>query len=84
MSDLSDDERDAARSIFEGQVEGKSACHFCAGIHATVAGLESHRQPCPRIHRIERHTDGTVLVLEFWPPGHWEDNVIFPHDVYDE
>ena len=49
-----------------------------------LAGLEPQQQPCPRIQRIERHSDGTVLVLEFWPPGHWEDNVIFPHDVYDE
>lgn len=83
MSDLSDEEKEAAREIFEGRVDGKTACHFCAGIHAAVAGLEAHRQPCPRIRRIERHPDGTVLVLEFWPPGRWESSVIFPEDVYE-
>ena len=82
---LTDEERDAAREIFEGRVEGKTACHFCAGIHATVAGLAPTRQPCPRVKRIEWHADGTVLVLEYHHPSDWADeNTIFPHDVYDE
>lgn len=81
---LTDEERDAAREIFEGRVEGKTACHFCAGIHATVAGLSASRQPCPRVKRIEWHADGTVLVLEYHHPSDWADeNTIFPHDVYD-
>lgn len=82
---LSDEERTVARDIFEGKVEGKSACHFCAGLHATVAGLAPSRQPCPRIKRVEWHADGTVLVVEYHHPGDWADeNTIFPHDVYDE
>lgn len=85
MSDFSDEELEIARQIFEGRVEGKSACHFCAGIHATVAGLAASRQPCPRVKRVEWHVDGTVLVVEYWSPSQWNDeNTIFPHDVYDE
>jgi hypothetical protein len=84
MPRLSAEEQAAARAIFEGKAEGKTACHFCAGIHATVANLPPSRQPCPRIKRIEWHPDGTVLVLEYHHPGDWADeNTIFPHDVYD-
>lgn len=83
--DISEASRETAKKIFEDQVDGKSACHFCAGIHAFVAGLSPTRQPCPRVKRIEWHTDGTVLVLEYWPPSQWRDeNTIFPHDVYEE
>lgn len=82
---LTGEERDAAKLIFEGKVEGKTACHYCAGIHATVANLAASRQPCPRIRRIEWHADGTVLNVEFWPPNEWADeNTIFPHDVYGD
>jgi hypothetical protein len=85
VSEFSREESDSAREIFEGRVDGKTACHFCAGIHATVAGLMPTRQPCPRVKRLEWHVDGTVLVLEYWPPSEWADeNTIFPHDVYDE
>jgi len=85
MPRLSAEEQQAARDIFEGKVEGKSACHYCAGIHATVANLAASRQPCPRIKRIQWHADGTVLELEYHHPGDWADeNTIFPHDVYDE
>lgn len=72
----------AARSIFEGDGD-REACHFCAGIHAFVARLPADRQPCPRIRRVEWHPDGTVLNVEYWPPGRWETNVIFPNDVYE-
>lgn len=82
--ELSSEAKDAAREIFEGRVDGKGACHFCAGIHSSVAGLDPKWQPCPRIKRIERHVDGSVLVVEFWEPGLWEGDVIFPSDVYDE
>lgn len=79
--DLTPEEKATARDLFE---DGK-ACHFCAGLHDRVASLEPQMQPCPRIKRIERHTDGTtVLVLEFWPPGRWEADVLFPGDVYDD
>ena len=81
---MNEEDKAQARDIFEGKLEGVSACQFCAGIHARVAGLASDWQPCPRIKRIERHSDGTILVLEHWPPGRWETNVIFPGDVYDE
>lgn len=83
MTDLTPEEKSAARDIFEGRIEGKSACMFCAGIHASVASLDSRWQPCPRIKRIERHVDGTPLVIEHWRPGEWEADVIFPADVYD-
>jgi hypothetical protein len=84
VSELSPEAKEAAREIFEGRVDSKTACHYCAGIHASVAGLEPVRQPCPRIKRVERHPDGSVLVVEFWEPGIWEDDVIFPSDVYED
>ena len=84
MADLTEQDKADARAIFEGKVEGRSACHFCGGIHARVAGLEPHRQPCPRIKRIERHPDGTVLVVEHWPPGRWEGDIIFPDHAYGD
>lgn len=83
-SRLSAEDRAAAREIFEGRIDGKTACHFCAGIHATVAALDPKWQPCPRIKRIERHPDGSVLAVEFWEPGIWEADVIFPSDAYDD
>lgn len=82
-NDLSEEEKEVARSIFEGAADGRSACHFCAGIHDPVAELPATRQPCPRLKRIEWHPDGTVLNVEYWPPGRWEEHVIFPRDVYD-
>lgn len=84
MDGLSEEAKAQAREIFEGKVEGVTACQFCAGIHARVAGLDAAWQPCPRIKRVERHSDGTILVIEHWEPGSWERNVIFPDDVYDE
>lgn len=84
MSELTNEDKTAAREIFEGKVEGKSACVFCAGIHASVAGLTPQWQPCPRVKRIERHADGTPLIIEHWPLGRWESDVIFPADVYGD
>jgi len=84
MEPLSDHQKKLAREIFEGEIEGRSACVYCAGIHSHVANVDAYWQPCPRIRRIERHPDGSILVLEFWPNGDWEDNVIFPDDVYDD
>lgn len=76
-----DDDVVTARAIFEGRVKDKSACVHCAGIHAFVAGLLPHQQPCPRIKRVERDRDGYPLVTEYWDPGLWEEDVVFPHDL---
>ena len=76
-----DDDVVTARAIFEGRVRDKSACMHCAGIHAMVAGLQLHQQPCPRIKRVERTVDGYPLVTEYWPNGQWEKDVVFPHDL---
>jgi hypothetical protein len=81
---LSADEKADARAIFEGKTSGVQACHFCAGIHARVAGLEPHQQPCPRVKRIERHPDGSVLAVEYWRPGAREMRIVYPADAYDD
>lgn len=81
---LSDEETKEARLIFEGKNDKVKACHFCSGIHGSVAGLRPWDQPCPRIKRIERHANGEVAAVEFWPNGDWEDDVVFPADVYEE
>lgn len=81
--ELTTEQKEVARAIFMGESE-RSACHFCAGIHAAVAGLPPSRQPCPRIRKAEWHPDGTVLNVEFWPPGDWEADVIFPDDVFED
>ena len=59
-------------------------CYYCAGLHDRVADLQPQDQPCPRIKRIERHADGSITVVEFWPPGTWEANILFPSSLYDE
>lgn len=82
--ELSPEHKEQARAIFEGEIEDRSACCFCGGLHTFVAKLRPHLQPCPRIKSVERHMDGTVLKLEHWPPGTWEADVIFPSDVYDD
>lgn len=83
--ELTEDEIRTARKIFEGEIQGRSGCHFCTGIHDTVRGLPPQRQPCPRIKRITWHQDGTVLDVEYWPRSEWatDEDTIFPHDVYD-
>lgn len=83
--ELTPEEKADARAIFEGNVKERSACYFCAGLHSQVAGLQPMQQPCPRIKKLSRHTDGvTVLDIEHWPPGEWESDVLFPSDVYEE
>lgn len=84
VTELDREDKEYARKVFRGEIDGQTACHFCAGIHASVAKLRPHMQPCPRIKNVERHVDGTVLKLEFWPPKTWEHDVIFPKDVFDE
>jgi hypothetical protein len=87
--DLTPEDKASAREIFSGSVkdpQGRQveACYFCGGLHDRVAGLDPDRQPCPRIKRLERHVDGTLLSVEFWAPGRWESGIVFPRDVYDE
>lgn len=84
-SDLTPSERAEARMIFEGRMEGVTACWYCGGIHTRVTNLPAQMQPCPRVKRIEWHHDGsTVLAVEFWANGEWEDSVVFPADVWDD
>ncbi len=82
--ELTAEEKADAQLIFEGKVTDRTACQYCAGLHDRVAGLLQQYQPCPRIKRIEWHVDGTPLNVEFWRPGTWEHNVIFPADVYGD
>lgn len=80
---MSAEAKEAARLIFEGKQEGRSACVYCGGIHVAVAGLDIWRQPCPRV-KIMEIDGGQVKRVEFWPNGDWESNVVFPEDVYDD
>lgn len=74
-----------ARLIFEGRMEGVTACWYCGGIHTRVTNLPAQMQPCPRVKRIEWSPNGeTIASVEFWPNGDWEDSVVFPSDVWDE
>jgi hypothetical protein len=83
--ELTEEEKFNAREIFEGKIEGRQACIHCAGLHGRVAGLSAEQQPCPRVKRVHRHTDGaTILEVEYWPNGDWEEDVIFPEDVYGD
>lgn len=83
--EMSSEEKADAREIFEGAVDGIHACYHCGGIHVRVNGLLPEQQPCPRIKRIKRHTDGTtILDVEYWPNGEWESDVVFPADVYGD
>jgi hypothetical protein len=84
-ADLTPEEIENAKKIFEGKAEGKSGCVHCAGIHDTVLGLPRDRQYCPRVKRAVWHLDGTLVEVEYWPRGQWEppaDQVIYPHEVY--
>lgn len=83
-NDLDEEAKVAAQAIFDGKVQGRSACYFCSGIHGVVAKLPAQEQPCPRIKRLVRGPGGTVQEVEFWPAGAWETNVVFPWDLSDE
>jgi hypothetical protein len=84
---LTDEEKQAAQEIFAGTAkddQGKAilACYYCGGIHVRVAGLpEDWQVCCPRIKSMQRDSNGALLSVEFWPPTHWERDVIFPADV---
>lgn len=63
-----------ARTIFEGQAD-RGSCLICGGIHLRA---------CPRLKRVERHADGTIIAEEYWPPGTWEsEHIIFPEAAYE-
>jgi len=84
VSKLVTAEIQAAQKIFRGEVSGKSGCVHCAGIHDVVYGLPLDRQPCPRVKRSTWHLDGTLLEVEYWPEGAWNNrDIIFPSDVID-
>jgi len=82
--ELTPDQKADAQAIFEGRIEGRTACHHCAGIHYHVAKLPMDRQPCPRIKRIEHHPDGSRIAVEYWQNGSWESDVVFPAEAYEE
>jgi hypothetical protein len=82
--ELSDEERKAARAVFEGHITGRTICEHCGGLHTRA---------CPRIkgeRTVFSHnvTTGQSQVIEshiqYWPPGKWERyGITFPEDVYD-
>lgn len=79
MPSISPESRQAAKAIFAGQEPGRGPCPDCGGIHARA---------CPRIAKIHviLNRDGHVTdrAVEYWPPGTWEETVLFPEDVHDE
>lgn len=82
-SEMSDDEILEARKIFRGDESGKSGCWHCGALHDRVANLPQQRQPCPRVKRAVWHADGSLLEVEYWRPGTWEDaDAIYPSDVF--
>lgn len=74
-TDLTDEEKGYIREIFEDESHRHRVCTICGGLHLRA---------CPRVKRIERHPDGTILAEEYWPPGTWEnENIIFPETAYE-
>lgn len=73
--DLTPEERESARGIFEGK--GNTApCMHCGGVHLRA---------CPRVKKITWHVDGTCTSAEYWPDREWSDaNIVWPEDAYDE
>lgn len=83
-SKLTQGEIQAAQRMFRGEVPGKSGCVHCAGIHDVVYGISIDRQPCPRVKRAVWHSDGTLLEVEYWSEGSWNNRqTIYPSDVVD-
>jgi hypothetical protein len=51
----------------------ENLCIHCGGAHARA---------CPRVKRLEFHTNGNLSVAEFWQPGTWpEDQVQWPEEL---
>lgn len=77
MTDLSPEERQYLIEKFKSG----DYCPECGGYHLRA---------CPRIQKyaMRYKPENPELVLErqveFWPPGSWEEGIIFPEDVYDE
>lgn len=73
---LTPQQKHDARMILEGNVEGRSACLHCGGIHLRA---------CRRVRRAEWHVDGTLLRVWYWPDGKWsEDEICWPEDAYQD
>jgi hypothetical protein len=74
---LTPEERRSAQEIFDTG----AACPECGGLHMRA---------CPRVksYRIKYKPENTELVLEreveYFPPGTWEDTIVFRDDVYEE
>jgi hypothetical protein len=48
-------------------------CEHCGGVHARA---------CPRVQRLEFHTNGNLAAVTFWAPGRWpEDGIQWPEDL---
>lgn len=49
------------------------ACKHCGGIHARA---------CPRIKKMNFHSNGSLAEVEFWSDGQWsDDNVVWPEEI---
>jgi len=74
--EITDDERAYAQAVFAHQIDGKSACEFCGGLHSRM---------CRRVKEITYHTNGELRRIRFWRDDEWDaSDVIWPEDVYDE
>lgn len=75
-TELTAEQREQARLIFEGKVQGQTACLHCGGVHLRA---------CRRVRSIEWHVDGTVLKAEYWPDGQWDEGlIVWPEDAFEE
>lgn len=72
---LSQQAKADARQFFEAS----RACSECGGMHSRA---------CPRVKRVHVifNPQGTVIEreVEYWRPGLWETDVVWPEDVYEE
>lgn len=78
MPQLSPETRDYLIRVFQGKEEEKP-CEDCGG---------AHKRACPRVKRYLAIANDQGLVVhqerEFWPPGTWEQDVIFPDQLFEE
>jgi hypothetical protein len=74
---LTPEEKAAAKEQFDNG----AFCPECGGLHF---------RSCPRVHsyRIRYKPENAEIVLEreviYWPPGTWEDDVVFKDEIYDD
>lgn len=84
------EEKKLAQAILRGMESDRagnprSGCIHCAGVHDVVDGLPQHRQPCPRVKRAVWGADDTLLEVEYWRHGQWDQSkVIFPDEAFEE